>query len=109
MHILLKKCKEEIKKYLENIKEKSDNEYKKERIKYILENLKNLDYIYNEEDEKNCKNQIMKECLKSKKGHLFILHLNLSEFISIQDNDIRNIIQDIFNIISQEIGLNKDN
>ena len=109
MPILLKKCKEEMKKYLENIKEKSDNEYKKERIKYILENLKNLDYIYNEEDEKNCKNQIMKECLKSKKGHLFMLHLNLSEFISIQDNDIRNIIQDIFNIISQEIGLNKDN
>ena len=107
--LLLKKCKEEMKNYLENIKEKKENEYAKEKMKYILENLKNLDYIKDEEDEKKYNNSIMKECLKSKKAHLFMLHLMLGEFISIQDNSIRNIISDIFKIISYEIGLNKDN
>ena len=38
-----------------------------------------------------------------------MLHLNLGEFISIRDYDIRNIIRDIFKVISNEIGLKKDN
>jgi hypothetical protein len=103
MPILLKKCKEELKIYLENNKNGKENN--KERIKYILQNLKNLDYIYNEEDEKNCNNPIMKECLKSKKGHLFMMHLILGELITVKDSDIVNIIKDIFKVISQEIGL----
>ena len=107
MPLLLDKCKEEMNKYLEN--KNNENEKKNERIKYILLNLKDMDYIYNEEDEKNYNNLIMKECLKSKKGHLFMLHLILGEFITVQNKDIRNIIQDIFKVMSQEIGLEKDN
>ena len=109
MPLLIEKCKEEMRQYLKNINEKDENGYNKGKIKYILEKLKNLDYIYNEEDEKNYNNCIMKECLKSKKAHLFMLHLILGEFISIQDETIRNIIRDIFKIISNEIGLKKDN
>ena len=109
MPLLIEKCKEEMKQYLKYINEKDENGYNKEKIKFILEKLKNLDYIYNEEDEKNYNNSIMKECLKSKKAHLFMLHLILGEFISIQDETIRNIIRDIFKIISNEIGLKKDN
>ena len=105
MPILLKKCKEEMKNYLESVKEKNVNENKKQKIKYILQNLKSLDYIHNEDDEKNCNNPIMKECLKSKKGHLFMMHLILGELITVKDSDIRNIIKDIFKVISQEIGL----
>ena len=48
----------------------------------------------------------MKECLKSKKGHLFMLHQILGEFIGVKDEDIINIIKDLFKIISQEFGLN---
>lgn len=105
MPILLLKCKEEMKNYLESDKEKDGNENKKQRIKYILQNLKSLDYIHNEDDEKNCNNPIMKECLKSKKGHLFMMHLILGELITVKDSDITNIIKDIFKVISQEIGL----
>ena len=106
MPLLLFKCKEEMNKYLEN--KNNDNEKKNERIKYILCNLKDMEYIYNEEDEAKYHNLIMKECLKSKKGHLFILHLIFGEFITVQNKDIRIIIQDIFKVISQEIGLVKD-
>ena len=110
MPLLLKKCKEEMKKYLENKKGEANNsEISKEKIIYILQNLKDLNYIYNEDDEKNYNNSIMKECLKSKKGHLFMMHSILGEFITVQDNDIINIIKDIFKIISQEIGLKNDN
>ena len=109
MPLLMEKCKEEMKQYLKNINEKDENGYNKGKIKNILEKLKNLDYIYNEEDEKIYNNSIMKECLKSKKAHLFMLHLILGEFISIKDETIRNIIRDIFKIISNEIGLKKDN
>ena len=105
MPILLKKCKEELKNYLKNIENGNENDNNKEKIKYILQNLRNLDYIYNEEDEKNCNNKIMKECLKSKKGHLFMMHLILGELITVKDSDITNIIKDIFKVISQEIGL----
>ena len=106
MPLLLKKCKEEMKKYLETQKEEDKDGHKKEKIKYILKNLKDLDYIYNEEDEKNYNNHIMKECLKSKKGHLFMMHKILGEFIGVKDDDIINIIKDLFKIISEEFGLN---
>ena len=106
---LLKKCKEEMREYLKNINEKDEIGNDNLKIKYILENLKNLDYIYNDEDEKKNNNSIMKECLKSKKAHLFMFHLIFCEFIPIQDKTIRNIITDILKTISYEIGLNKDN
>ena len=108
MPLLLNKCKEEMKAYLKNSKEGIEDEYKKGKIKYILENLKNMDYINNEEDEKKYNNPIMRECLKSKKGHLFIMHLILGEFININDNDIKTIIQEIFKEMSREIGLKND-
>ena len=109
MPLLLQKCKEELKNYLKNIKNNNENEQKNERIKFILNNLKDMDYIFNEEDEKKYNNLIMKDCLKSKKGHLFMLHLIFGEFITVQNKEIINIIQDIFKVISQEIGLEENN
>ena len=51
----------------------------------------------------------MKECLKSQKGHLFMLHLILTEFIQVTNNkDIINIIKDIFKVISDELGIKND-
>ena len=109
MPLLLNKCCKEMKNYLKNEKDKKEDKYKKEKIKYILQNLKMMDYIYNEEDEKNYNNNpIMRECLKTQKGHLFIMHLLLGEFITINDNDIKNIIQEIFREMSYEIGLKND-
>ena len=105
--LLIEKSKKAMKKYLNQIKNNeiiSENE--EEKIKNILVGLKELNYVSNEYDEKFYENHIMKECLKSKKGHLFILHFILSEFIQItKNNDIINIIKDIFKIISEELGL----
>ena len=108
--LLIKKSKEEMKKYLNEIKNnKIVNNNEEEKIKNILINLKELNYIYNEQDEKTYENHIMKECLKSKKGHLFILHFILSEFIHVtKNNDIINIIKDIFKLISEEMGIKTD-
>ena len=99
-----------MKKYLNEIKNnKIVNNNEEEKIKNILINLKELNYIYNEQDEKMYENHIMKECLKSKKGHLFILHFILSEFIHVtKNNDIINIIKDIFKLISEEMGIKTD-
>ena len=68
-----------------------------------------MNYIYNKEDEEIYTNHIMKECLKSQKGHLFMLHLILTEFIQVTNNkDIINIIKDIFKVISDELGIKND-
>ena len=107
--LLIKKSKEEMKNYLNKIKEKKEIEIEEEKIKYILINLKELNYIYNKEDEEIYTNHIMKECLKSQKGHLFMLHLILTEFIQVTNNkDIINIIKDIFKVISDELGIKND-
>ena len=108
--LLVQKSKEELKNYLNKIKNKNiRNINDEEKIKNMLINLKELNYIYNEQDEKIYDNHIMKECLKSKKGHLFMLHFILSEFIHVtNNNDIINIIKDIFKVISEELGINVD-
>ena len=107
--ILINKCRAEMKKYLEKIKNKENIDInEEENIKYILINIKNLNYIHNEEYEKKYQNNIMKECLKSNKGHLFLLHNIFTDFINIQNNDIISIIKDIFKVISEEIGLKND-
>jgi hypothetical protein len=107
--LLIKKSKEEMKNYLNKIKEKKEIEIEEEKIKNILINLKELNYIYNKEDEKIYTNHIMKECLKCQKGHLFMLHLILTEFIQVTNNkDIINIIKDIFKVISDELGIKND-
>ena len=105
--LLIEKSKEEMKEYLNKIKNNEIMFAKdEEKIKNILIDLKELNYINNEYDEKFYENHIMKECLKSKKGHLFIMHFIFSEFIHLTKNkDIINIIKDIFKMISEELGI----
>ena len=106
---LIKKSIGEMKNYLEKIKNNKKLIYEDKKIKYILLNLKELNYIQNEDDEKMYQNHIMKECLKSNKGHLFILHLIFTEFIQVANNsEIINIIKDIFKVISDELGIKND-
>ena len=108
--LLIKKCEKEMKNYLNKINNKETiNINEEEKIKNILINLKELNYICNEEDEKFYQNHIMKECLKSQKGHFFMLHFTLSNFIHvINNNEIISIIKDIFKIISGELGIKND-
>ena len=108
--LLIKKCEKEMKNYLNKINNKETiNINEEEKIKNILINLKELNYICNEEDEKFYQNHIMKECLKSQKGHLFMLHFTLSNFIHvINNNEIISIIKNIFKIISGELGIKND-
>ena len=106
MPILLKKCESELKNFLDN-NEKEDD---KENIKYILMCLKNMDYTYDDSNNdkdlmEKSNNLIMKECLKSKKGHLFLMHALFSEYISIKDSDIKVLIKEIFQEMSKEMGL----
>ena len=106
--ILLKRCKDTMKKYL-------DDEIKSgamplsrnriEEIKFILEHLKNLEiFPYSNFNEKNNLNNFTDSINKSNKGHLFVLHNILSEFITTKENDIKILVKDIFKIISHEMG-----
>ena len=107
--ILLKRSIEIIKKYI-------DDEIKSgamplsrnriEEIKYILEELKNLDIFPDSEIyESKVINKFSEAISKSKKGHLFVLHNILSEFITTKENDIKILIKQIFKIISLEMGI----
>jgi serine/threonine protein kinase len=106
--ILLKRSIEIIKKYI-------DDEIKSgamplsrnriEEIKYILEELKNLEIFPDSEiNESKEINNFTEAIAKSKKGHLFVLHNILSEFITTKENDIKILVKDIFKIISHEMG-----
>ena len=107
--ILLKRSIEIIKKYI-------DDEIKSgamplsrnriEEIKYILEELKNLEIFPDSEiNESKEINNFTEAIAKSKKGHLFVLHNILSEFITTKENDIKMLIKQIFKIISLEMGI----
>jgi hypothetical protein len=107
--ILLKRSIEIIKKYI-------DDEIKSgamplsrnriEEIKYILEELKNLEIFPDSEiNESKEINNFTEAIAKSKKGHLFVLHNILSEFITTKENDIKILIKQIFKIISLEMGI----
>ena len=106
--ILLKRCKDTMKKYLDDeIKSGAMplSRNRTEEIKFILENLKNLEiFPYSNFNEKNNLNNFTDSINKSNKGHLFALHNILSEFITTKENDIKILVKDIFKIISHEMG-----
>jgi hypothetical protein len=85
-----------------------------EDIKYVLEKLKNLEiypnYLNFEEDPNFSKVTLdnigmMDIIIKNKKSHLFILLPLLSDFITTKENDIKQIIKEIFKMITGEIGI----
>ena len=117
--ILIKRCKEILKKFLaDEIKSGSMplSRSRLEDIKYVLDKLKKLEIYpeYNKIDEmggsnKNVKyeneNEIMNYILKKKKSHLISLLPLLSEFITTKENEIKILVKDIFKIISSELGI----
>jgi hypothetical protein len=111
--ILLKRSIEIIKKYIDDEIKSGAMPLSRNRIeevKYILEELKNLEIFPDSEIYENkVTNNFSEAIAKSKKGHLFVLHYILSEFITTKENDIKMLIKQIFKIISFEMGLNYNN
>ena len=116
--ILIKRCKEILKKFLaDEIKSGSMplSRSRLEDIKYVLDKLKKLeiypeynkvDDIDKDSDEKNEDGEeIMRYILKKKKSHLISLLPLLSEFITTKENEIKILVKEIFKIISNELGI----
>ena len=109
--ILIKRCKETLKKFLEDeIKSGSMplSRSRLEDIKFVLEKLKNLNIYpnYNRLDNQEAEpKEMMDFILMKKKSHLISLLPLLSEFITTKENEIKIIVKDIFRIISEEIGI----
>ena len=103
--ILLKTCKEKLKKFIEKPNEEDKN---KDEIIKILVGLRDLDTSckeLNDINEKAAQNEIMKNCLNSKKGHLFLLHKQFNDLIFSKNEDVKKLIHEIFEVICKEIGL----
>ena len=81
-------------------------------MKFILEKVKSLELGYNLEPDFTSVNNDKKKAvildliMQNKKAHLFHLIPLLSEFITSKDNDIKQIIKEIFKILSCEMGIN---
>ena len=110
--ILIKRCKETLKKFLEDeIKSGSMplSRSRLEDIKFVLEKLKNLNVYPNYnligEEEKKEPKEMMDFILMKKKSHLISLLPLLSEFITTKESEIKIIVKEIFRIISEEIGI----
>jgi len=80
-------------------------------MKFILEKVKSLELGYNiepgtfSESHDNKKVVILDLIMQNKKAHLFHLIPLLSEFITSKDNDIKQVIKEIFKILSSEMGI----
>ena len=85
--LLITKLKEILKEY------KNDNEKKKEEIKFILNEIKNLEIfpefiVKNNDDES-------KDFINNKKIHILYLYQNIIELLPIENKDIQLLIKDI--------------
>lgn len=110
--ILLRRCKEILKSYFDDELNYGSMPLQKSRIedvKYVLENLKNLEvypnyHIVEEEDPKNKKlneePEMYDVIMKNRKSPLFTLLPFFSEFITTKNEEIKLIIKDIFKIVS---------
>jgi hypothetical protein len=94
---LFKTCKEKIKSFIDDGKNK-------EEIIMILNGLKNLDSYCSELNDIP-QNEIMKSCAKNKKGHLFLLHNYFNKMILTKDEEIKKKIYEIFEVIAQQMDL----
>ena len=101
--ILLNICKGKINIFIE--KEKNNDEGNaKDEIIMILDGLKNLDsYCFEIKDLPQ--NEILKNCINNKKGHLFILHHYFNKLIFSKNEDIKKRIFEIFEIIAEQMNL----
>ena len=102
--VLFKICKDKINEYLENEKKESNNKNMKDEIIMILDGLKKLDSYCSELNDMP-KNDILKICINNKKGHLFILHRYFNKLIFSKDEEVKNKIYEIFEVISNEMDL----
>ena len=118
--ILIKKCREILKKYIEDEMKSGSiplTRTRVEDIKFVLEMLKNHE-IYTsiiESDDPEVisnmdigsNNYFQNAVASSRKAHLFNLIHTFSDMVMTKENEIRLIVKDIFKIISNEISSQK--
>lgn len=111
--ILLKRCKEILKTFYDDELKQGSMPLVRSRIddmKYVLENLKNLEvysnyHLVDESSNKKSPDEvsIFDTIMRSRKSHLFNLMPFFSEFILCKDQDIKILVKDIFKQINVQI------
>ena len=101
--ILFNNCEKEINNFIESEKNGNENKELKEKLICILEGLKNLDSFCAELDCINKKNEIIINCVKNKKGHLFILQKFFNKLIFTKDDDVKKKLFEIYEEIASQI------
>ena len=102
MPILFTNCEKEINNYLEKEKNEGDINELKEKIILILEGLKNLDSYCEELENINKDNELINNCAKNKKGHLFIMQKSFNKLILTKDENIRKKLFEIYEEIAKQ-------
>ena len=100
--ILFKNCEKEINNYIEAEKNDSNKDELKEKLIIILEGLKNLDSYCEDLDGINKENEILVNCIKNKKGHLFLLQKYFNKLIFANDENIKKKLFEIYEEISKQ-------
>ena len=100
--ILFTNCQKEIDDFILAEKNGDENDELKERIITILEGLKNLDSFCEEFDGINKDNEIMINCAKNKKGHLFIMQKYFNKLIFTKDEKIKKKLFEIYEEIAKQ-------
>ena len=102
MPILFANCEKEINNYLEKEKNEGDINELKEKLILILEGLKDLDSYCAELENINKENELIIDCTKNKKGHLFIMQKSFNKLILTKDENIRKKLFEIYEEISKQ-------
>ena len=100
--ILFNNCQKEINNYIECEKNGNENNELKEKLMIILDGLKNLDSFCAELDCINKENEIIVNCVKNKKGHLFILQKYFNKLLFVKDEGVKKKLFDIYEEITKQ-------
>ena len=100
--ILFNNCQKEINNYIECEKNGNENNELKEKLMIILDGLKNLDSFCAELDCINKENEIIVNCVKNKKGHLFILQKFFNKLIFTKDEGVKKKLFEIYEEITKQ-------
>ena len=99
--ILFSNCEKEIDNFIEKEKTGNDINESKEKLIIILDGLKNLDSYCTELDEINKDNILMNNCIKNKKGHLFIMQKYFNKLILSKDDTIKKKLFEVYEEMSK--------
>ena len=100
--ILFNNCQKEINNFIDSEKNGNENKELNENLVLILDGLKNLDSFCAGLDCINKENEIIMNCIKNKKGHLFILQKYFNKLLFTKDDNVKKKLFEIYEEISSQ-------